>query len=206
MEHLREMGNGWSQEFWVKILQIASSSTVLLFSTQNERKLTKEILDINQCHILFEYYLNATLWNKINRLVCNQYSFYLLIIAKRIFIFTGHLRHGVKYIVQYGELFPQCVYCFLMKRCWQPAYNKFFQGNSNKTIFVASYFPACQFQFMRTKKSSFITIRGHIFWAWGHCSYVPLFIVHRALLGVWLVSTQSVRNQKITIPFPVCFL
>lgn len=27
-------GNGWSQEFSVKILQIASSSTVLLFSTQ----------------------------------------------------------------------------------------------------------------------------------------------------------------------------
>lgn len=120
MEHLREMGNGWSQEFWVKILQIASSSTVLLFSTQNERKLTKGILDINQCHIMFEYYLNATLWNKINRLVCNQYSFYLLIIAKRIFIFTGHYGMEVKYIVQYGEVFPQSVYCFLMKRCWQP--------------------------------------------------------------------------------------
>lgn len=44
-----------------KILQIASSSTVLLFSMQNERKLTKGILDINQCHIMFEYYLNATL-------------------------------------------------------------------------------------------------------------------------------------------------
>lgn len=32
------------------------------------------------------------------------------------------------------------------------SYNNFFQGNSNKTILVASYFPACQFQFMRTKK------------------------------------------------------
>lgn len=102
----------------------------------------------------------------------------------------------VKYIVQYGELFPQCVYCFLMKRCWQPAYNNFFQGNSNKTIFVASYFPACQFQFMRTKKNFIHYNKRTHFWAGGHCSYVLLFIVHRALLGVWLISTQSVRNQK----------
>lgn len=66
--------------------------------------------------------------------------------------FTAWKLSTVMMIVQYGELFPQCVYCFLMKRCWQPAYNNFFQGNSNKTILVASYFPACQFQFMRTKK------------------------------------------------------
>lgn len=71
--------------------KLVNSVTIL---HANERKLTKGILDINQCHIMFEYYLNATLWNKINRLVCNQYSFYLLIIARRIFIFTGHLRHG----------------------------------------------------------------------------------------------------------------
>lgn len=111
----------------------------------------------------------------------------------------------VKYIVQYGELFPQCVYCFLMKRCWQPAYNNFFQGNSNKTIFVASYFPACQFQFMRTKKKFIHYNKRTHFWAGGHCSYVPLFIVHRALLAVWLdihsISEESKDNNTISCVF-----
>lgn len=37
-------GNGWSQEFSVKILQIASSSTVLLFSTQMNVSWQKESL------------------------------------------------------------------------------------------------------------------------------------------------------------------
>lgn len=111
----------------------------------------------------------------------------------------------VKYIVQYGELFPQCVYCFLMKRCWQPAYNNFFQGNSNKTILVASYFPACQFQFMRTKKKFIHYNKRTHFWAGGHCSYVPLFIVHRALLAVWLdihsISEESKDNNTISCVF-----
>lgn len=114
---------------------------------------------------------------------------------------------GIYGMVQYGELFPQCVYCFLMKRCWQPAYNNFFQGNSNKTIFVASYFPACQFQFMRTKKkNSFITIRGHIFWVWGHCSYVPLFIecTEHSLVFDWYIhsiSEESKDNNTISCVF-----
>lgn len=76
------------------------------------------------------------------------------------------------------------------------SYNNFFQGNSNKTIFVASYFPACQFQFMRTKK---------IIHSLRHCSYVPLFIVHRALLAVWLnihsISEESKDNNTISCVF-----
>lgn len=55
------------------------------------------------------------------------------------------------------------------------------------------------------KKNSFITIRGHIFWAGGHCSYVPLFIVHRALLTVWLdihsISEESKDNNTISCVF-----
>lgn len=43
------------------------------------------------------------------------------------------------------------------------------------------------------------------FWAWGHCSYVPLFIVHRALLTVWLdihsISEESKDNNTISCVF-----
>lgn len=111
----------------------------------------------------------------------------------------------VKYIVQYGELFPQCVYCFLMKRCWQPH-----TITSSRGIVIRLFLWLVISQHANSnswgpKKKSFITIRGHIFWAGGHCSYVPLFIVHRALLTVWLdihsISEESKDNNTISCVF-----
>lgn len=49
-------------------------------------------------------------------------------------------------------------------------------------------------------KISFITIRGYIFWAGGHCSYVLLFIVHRALLAVWL-DIHSISEVNALVYF-----
>lgn len=85
------------------------------------------------------------------------------------------------------------------------SYNNFFQGNSNKTIFVASYFPACQFQFMRTKKK-FIHYNKRIhFLSRRTLQLCPTF--HSAQSTPWCftdihsISEESKDNNTISCVF-----
>lgn len=94
-----------------------------------------------------------------------------------------------------------------MKRCWQPAYNNFFQGNSNKTIFLWLVISQhANSNSWGQKKNSFITFKRTHFWAGGHCSYVPLFIecTEHSLLFDWYIhsiSEESKDNNTISCVF-----
>lgn len=85
------------------------------------------------------------------------------------------------------------------------SYNNFFQGNSNKTIFVASYFPACQFQFMRTKKKFIHYNKRTHFLSMRTLQLCPTF--HSAqstpycLTDVHSISEESKDNNTISCVF-----
>lgn len=85
------------------------------------------------------------------------------------------------------------------------SYNNLFQGNSNKTILVASYFPACQFQFMRTKKKFIHYNKRTHFLSMRTLQLCPTF--HSAQSTPWCstdihsISEESKDNNTISCVF-----